>query len=159
VPWRGPDRLHEEISGDSPTCIDLLNHFEGKGAAPSQDFAGARTRAENVSRLCLSVTEFLDRVAQHVHRVESAAAPEGPAPFLIGLDQRHKNVELVDLCTPTRRPQSLSISASASRWFLGLSFRDVCGHRSAPRGKVRSPLRPDACRFSSKCSTDERLMR
>jgi hypothetical protein len=30
-----PIGLDEEIGGDFPTCIDLLNHLQGQGAAPS----------------------------------------------------------------------------------------------------------------------------
>src|SRR5215468_8722717 len=85
-----PIGLHEEISRDFPTCMDFLNHLQSKGAAPSQDFRRARTRAENICKLGLAVTELLDRVTKHIHRVEPAPAPEWPAPFLIGLDQCHE---------------------------------------------------------------------
>src|SRR5262249_21712140 len=57
-----PIGLHEEISRDFPTCMDFLNHLQSKGAAPSQDFRRARTRAENICKLGLAVTELLDRV-------------------------------------------------------------------------------------------------
>src|SRR6516165_10167439 len=57
-----PTGLHEEISRDFPTCMDFLNHLQSKGAAPSQDFGRARTRAENICKLDLAVTELLDRV-------------------------------------------------------------------------------------------------
>ena len=30
-----PIGLDEEIGGDFPTCIDLLNHLQGQRAAPS----------------------------------------------------------------------------------------------------------------------------
>ncbi len=110
-----PIGLHEEIGGNFPTCIDLLNHLKGKGAAPSQDFGRARTRAENVCKLGLTVSELLDRVAQHIHRVEPASTPERPAPFLIGLDQRHKNVELIALWRPIgRAPKLLDLGESGA---------------------------------------------
>src|SRR6516165_5165830 len=43
-PWRfssgcscgKPIGLDEEIGGDFPACIDLLDHLQGQGAAPSQ---------------------------------------------------------------------------------------------------------------------------
>jgi hypothetical protein len=121
-----PIRLHKEIGRNSPTCSDLLDHLEGQGPAPSQDFGRTRPRAQNVCKLRLTVTEFLNRIVQHVHRVKPPPALERPAPFLIRLDQRHENVELVTLCRPMGAPQSFSISASAARWSLSVRIGRIC---------------------------------
>ena len=42
---------HEEIDRNLPTCIDILDHLQGKEAAPSQGLGRAPTRAENVCKL------------------------------------------------------------------------------------------------------------
>ena len=47
--------LHEEIGWDLLICIDLLDHLQGKRAASSQDFGRARTRAEDIRKLRLTV--------------------------------------------------------------------------------------------------------
>ena len=96
-----PIGLDEEIGGDFPTCIDLLNHLEGKGPATSQNLGSARPRAENICKLRLTVTEFLDRIMQHIDRVKPPTALERPTPLLIPLNQRDENVEPITLWCPT----------------------------------------------------------
>src|SRR5215831_16617301 len=123
-----PIGLHEEISRDFPTCMDFLNHLQSKGAAPSQDFGRPRTRAENICKLGLAVTEFLDRVTEHIHRVEPAPAPEWPAPFLIALDQCHENVELIALWRSSgRAPKLLDLRECGTMVFAGADRTDLHG--------------------------------
>src|SRR5215831_8676149 len=123
-----PIGLHEEISRDFPTCMDFLNHLQSKGAAPSQDFGRPRTRAENICKLGLAVTEFLDRVTEHIHRVEPAPAPEWPAPFLIALDQCHENVELIALWRSSgRAPKLLDLRECGTMVFAGADRADLHG--------------------------------
>ena len=102
-----PIRLHKEIGRDLPTGSDLLDHLEGKGPATGQDFRRSRPRAQNVCKLRLTVTEFLDRIVQHIHWVKPPTTLERPAPLLIRLDQRDENVELITLWCPTGRAPKL----------------------------------------------------
>src|SRR5271156_3208629 len=83
---RDPIGLHKEIGRDLPNGSDLLDHLESKPPATSQDFGGTRPRTQNLRKLRLTVTEFVDRILQHVHRVKPSAALERPAPFFIRLD-------------------------------------------------------------------------
>jgi hypothetical protein len=66
--------LDEEVGGDLPTCVDLLDHLQSEGSPPRQHFGGARARAENVCKLGLAMSELLDRVMQYVDGVEPALA-------------------------------------------------------------------------------------
>ena len=85
-----PIGLHKEIGRDFPTCVDLLDHLEGQGAAPSKDFGRTRPRAENVCKLSLTVAELFygfnlknPKFADHV--IESA------------MRRRHKDFRLSEI--------------------------------------------------------------
>ena len=100
-------------------------------AAPSRPkanypFCIVLTHSRTPSASRLTVAEFLDRVKQHIDRVKAAPALEWPAPLLIRLDQRHKNVELVACWRSNGRTQSFSISASAARWSLSVRIGRIC---------------------------------
>ena len=117
--WRNPIGLHEEVGGDFPACIDLLDHLKGKWSTPSQDLGRTRTRTENVCKLRLTVTEFLDRVVQHIDRVKPPPTFEWPAPLLIRLSQRHENVELIALWRPTAAPKFFDLGERSAVVFVG----------------------------------------
>jgi hypothetical protein len=63
-----------------------------------------------------------------VHRVEPALSLEWPAPFLIGLDQCHENVELIALWRPTgRAPKLLDLRECGTMVFVGADRADLHG--------------------------------
>src|SRR6516162_7388046 len=134
-------RLHEKIGRDFPDCIDLLNHLKGKGPAPSQDLGGARARAQNIGELRLSVTEFLNRIVQHIDWVKPPAALERPTPLLICFDQRHEDVELVALwCSNGRAPKLLNLLECGAVVFVGADRTDLHGGPHQNRATVRASM-------------------
>src|ERR1700739_2933030 len=136
-----PGRLHKWIGRDLPTYSDLLDHLEGQGPAPSQDFGRTRPRAQNVCKLRLTVTEFLDRIVQHIHRAKSPPALERPAPFLIRLDQRHENVELVTLRRPDgRAPKLLDLRKCGAVVFVSADRADLHGGPHQNLATVRASM-------------------
>jgi hypothetical protein len=48
------------------------------------------------------MAELVNRAMQYINRVEPAPTADGPAPLLIGLDERYKDIELVTFWTPAR---------------------------------------------------------
>src|SRR6266403_3856551 len=76
------------------------------------------------------MTEFLNRIVQHIHRVKTAPVLEWPAPLLMPLDQGHENVELIAFRRSNgRAPKLLDLGERGAVVFVG------CG----------SGRRPDFC--------------
>src|SRR5712672_3818234 len=72
------------------------------------------------------MTEFLDRIMQHIHRVKTTPALERPAPLLIRLDQRHENVELITLWRATgRAPKLLDLGECGAVVFISADRTDL----------------------------------
>src|SRR5258705_3931853 len=74
------------------------------------------------------MTEFLNRIMQHIHRVKATPALEWPWPVLIRLDQRHENVELVAFRRSNgRAPKFLDLGECGAVVFISADRADLHG--------------------------------
>src|SRR5215471_12085386 len=96
-------RTDKEVGGNFPRLADLVDHLDRKRAPAGQNFRGTRARSEEFRQLSLSVTEFVDGVAEHVDRVEIPVDVDRPSLRLIDVDQREQHIELVALLSALRR--------------------------------------------------------
>src|SRR2546425_11828792 len=62
---------NEKVRRNLPRFADLVDHLDRECAAAHQNFRYTRPRAEEVSKFCLSVTELLDGIMQHIDRIEA----------------------------------------------------------------------------------------
>src|SRR5260370_8406784 len=74
------------------------------------------------------MTEFLNRIMQHIHRIKATPALERPSPLLIRLDQRHENVELVAFRRSNgRAPKLLDLGECGAVVFISADRADLYG--------------------------------
>lgn len=79
----------------------------------------ARTSARDREPKISASSKFLDRLVQHIHRVEPSTALERPAPFLIVSTSVTRMSSLSPPGVPLDTPHSFSISASAAGYQCG----------------------------------------
>src|SRR5947209_10935230 len=93
---------NEKVRRNLPRFADLVDHLDRECAAAHQNFRCTRPRAEEVSKFCLSVTELLDGIMQHIDRIEAPVHFDRPSLGFIDLDQCEQHIELVTFLGPFR---------------------------------------------------------
>src|ERR1700693_2592889 len=115
----------EKVSWNIPLLADLVNHFDRKRAPARQDLRRARARAQELGKLRLGVSQFLDRMVEDVNRVEVLVEIDGPSLFFVCLDERKEHVELVALFRSLgRAPASLDFRECGPVVFVGANWPD-----------------------------------
>src|SRR6266550_6421878 len=87
------------------------------------------------------MTEFFDRIMQHIHRLKPTPALEWPSPLLIRLDQRHENVELVAFWRSNgRAPKLLNLGECGAVVFISADRADLHGGPRQNFATVRASM-------------------
>src|ERR1700680_3686196 len=97
---------NQKVGRNFPRLADLVDHLDRERAPTRKNFRGTRPRAQEFCQLRLSVPELVDRIPEHIDRIESPLDFDRPSLCLVDVDQREEHIELVAFlrslrCTPT----------------------------------------------------------
>src|ERR1700722_17816672 len=110
-----PIGTDEQIRRNLPSSADLMNHLDRQRPPPRQDFRRARTRAQEVGKLCLCVPHLFNRMVEDVNWIKVLVDIDGPLFLLVGVDKGKKHVQSVAfLCGFGSAPASLDLLKRSS---------------------------------------------
>src|ERR1700730_1494370 len=63
-------RRHHRGTANFPRLADLVDHLDGKRASTRKTLRGTRARAQKFRKLRLGMPELVDRIPEHIDRIE-----------------------------------------------------------------------------------------
>ena len=121
-----PVRPNEKIGRNFPRLAELVDHVDRERASASENLGCTQVGAENIGEFALRVPQLLDRVVEHIDRIEVPAAIDWPPPCLVTLDQGDEYIELVALLTALwSTPTGVDCSKRCAVIFVGPNGPDI----------------------------------